>query len=194
VRTGVDWQLNQSPASFISTVVALTVNPNHFFRTMNAGGPNWSHLLFLSFVLCLVSLLWVGLSVLATQHGYWHSMLRLSGLVLLLILLISLLCMIEVTGVVIFSRRRGWRVPMRLAERIVCYSSIGWVPATGVMWLALHLVKRGYVDRWMAGLLPAWEPWQSWALLLLIAGLAMLWFEVLVYLGVRQVKHANSGA
>jgi len=59
------------------------------------------------------------------------------------------------------------------------------------MALVVQAQQRGLIDRWMSRLIGGWEPWQSLALLVLIAGLAMLWFETLVWLGVRKTRFAN---
>lgn len=85
-------------------------------------------------------------------------------------------------------------MPVLLAERLVCYSSIGWVPAAAVMGLALARHTDGSLDRWMSQLIGVWGPWQSIELLILIGAGAVMGFEVLVWIGVRQTKHANVGS
>ncbi|GAB4108322.1 MAG: hypothetical protein Kow00105_14990 [Phycisphaeraceae bacterium] len=126
----------------------------------------------------------------------WHAGTGLTRTVILSLVVcdaVILLSYVEALGVWYFSRRRGWRIPMKLAERLVCYSAIGWWPAAVSMALAVQAQQRGLIDRWMSHLIGGWEPWQSIALLVLIAGLAMLWFETLVWIGVRKTRFANQG-
>lgn len=188
LRTGPDWQASPGPRAAFSIVIALMLNPKSFFRGMRVDGSNTTARLFLLIVASAIGLLWYSLpwnlSKSTPMFHLFQAVIVCDSVILL--------SYIEAVGVVYFARRRDWRVPFRLSERLVCYCSIGWVPAAGVMWLAIYLVGNGYVDRWMNRLLPAWEYWQSLALLVLIAAVAMMWFEVLVWLGVRQTKHANA--
>ena len=104
---------------------------------------------------------------------------------------VVVLSYIEAVGVTYFSKRRGWRVPMKVSERIVCYCAPAWVPAAVVMGIVTNWFISGQMDRWMTRWLITWGTWQSVGLLMLIGSVAMLWFEVLVWVGVRQVKYAN---
>lgn len=186
-RIGPAWQTRPSLKHACHIVMALSLTPKRFFRRMRADGSNHTARLFLLLVALLIGLGW----------GAWAWAAWAVGITLAVVhgvsvgVTVLLLSYIEALGVTVFSRRRDWRVGYRLAERLVCYSSIAWVPAAAVMAVAYGLVRSGRLDRWMARLLGAWEPWQSLALLVLIAATVMLWFEVLVWIGVRQVKHAN---
>ncbi len=60
------------------------------------------------------------------------------------------------------------------------------------MGVVLMIHDRGLLDRGMTRLFGVWQTWQSIGLMVLIGSVAMLWFEVLVWIGVRQTKHANS--
>ncbi len=187
LRTGPNWQARPTPANALRVVVGVVLKPSRFFRNMRVDGSNIPARLFLLIVAGGIGLLWfLGVMSLTYNRTTWAM---IYGLIVCDSVIV--LSYIEAVGVAYFSRRRDWRVPMRLAERLVCYSSIGWVPAAGVMGLAIHLVGNGSIDRWMNRLLPAWEYWQSLALLVLVAAVAMMWFEVLVWMGVRQTKHAN---
>lgn len=188
LRTGPDWQTRPGPRAACNIVIALMLNPGHFFRTMRVDGSNVPARLFLLLVAGAIGFGWFWLA-----FGLSNKVLPIGEMIdgLIVSTSVIVLCYIEAIGVVYFSRRRGWRVPMKLAERIVCYSSVGWASAAVVMFIAMRLHDTGMLDRWMTRLLPAWEPWQSLALLLLVGAVAMLWFETLVWVGVRQTKHAN---
>ena len=190
LRNGPLWHTHPGPQAAFNIVIALMLNPNHFFRRMRIDGTNARARLFLLMSVSAAGLLWFGMAkVLVPPGGFVLPTAWIEGL--LVGTMVCLLSYIEAIGVVYFSQRRGWRVTTRIAERLVCYSSIGWLPAVWVMaWVAMNVVD-GSVDRWMQRLLGVWEPWQSTALLVLIGAVAMMGFEVLVWLGVRQVKYAN---
>lgn len=163
------------------------LNPKYFFRTMRVDGPNHTARLFLLLVAAGIGASWFTLSL--GLYGYppraalVQEAVLTSGIVAL--------TYVEALGVTYFSRRRGWRVSFRLAERLVCYCAIGWVPVAIVMGITMGLYADGRLDGWMSGLLGVWGPWQSLELLVLIGAVSLLWFEMLVWVGVRQTKHAN---
>lgn len=167
----------------------MAKSPKRFFRTMRVDGSNIPARLFLLIVAGVIGLLWfLGVMFLSRSQG-GTTWAMIYGLIVCDSVIV--LSYIEAAGVAYFSRRRDWRVPMRLAERLVCYCSIGWVPAAGVMGLAVWLETSNIIQRWMTRLLGHWEPLQSLGLLVLVGAVAMMWFEVLVWIGVRQTKHAN---
>ena len=189
-RTGPHWHNHPSPGSAINLIYSLATRPRHFFRTMRVDGSNTPARLFLLMVALLIGLIWLcaiwtrNMSSNNTTWALIQTAIVCDGVIVL--------SYIEAVGVVYFSRRRGWRVPFKLAERIVCYCSLGWIPTALLMLWVLNLLVNGSVDRWMQRLMPAWEYWQSLALMILFFAGAMMWFEVLVWVGVRQAKYANS--
>lgn len=109
---------------------------------------------------------------------------------LISVVAINTLTYIEMLGVTAFSKRRGWRVPFHLAERVCCYASVGWLPG-----VVLAGVGVGLLQVYGPG-----RPWYEHLLGLIRVGwlfygglfvLSLLWFETLVWIGVRQVKYAN---
>jgi len=102
-----------------------------------------------------------------------------------------LLTYIEVLGVVTFSRRRGWRVPFASAERVCCYASVGWLPGVIVAGVGVSLVDMHGLGRpWFEHLLGLVRV--GWLLYGVLFIVAMLWFETLVWIGVRRVRYANA--
>ncbi len=189
-RTGPRWHAQPNPTTALQACIELIFKPNQFFRMLRVDGSNVTARLFLLLTCLLIALIWFyavwgrSLSDGSTAWAMIQGLLACDFTIIL--------TYIEAIGVVYFSRRRGWRISFKLAERIACYSSIGWVPAALIMlWVLAHL-NNGDIDRWMSSLLPAWEYWQSLALMVLCFAVAMMWFEVLVWLGVRQAKYANS--
>ena len=188
IRTGPAWQDRPGAQAGFNVLIAITLNPKHFFRTMRVDGSNRNARLFVSMIAGGIGLGWF----IGSQWGYRLDTATAVLHAVIVTASVIGLSYIEAVGVVFFSRKRGWRVPMRLAERIVCYCSLAWVPAAGVMGVMLMLHDRGLIDRAMTGLLGTWQTWQSIGLMVLVGAVAMLWFEVLVWLGVRQTRHANA--
>jgi len=189
LRTGPGKLPGALPGALLKTVIELTLRPKRFFRAMRVDGSNlWARLLMLNVVL-LIGLSWWVWDVLAWSN--WQVALVKAFIVMGGLYLLSYT---EAVGVVFFSRKRDWRVPFKLAERLVCYGSIGWIPAALVVGWAVARFQDGSLDRWMRHLLGTWGLWQSVELLMLVSAVALLWFEVLVWIGVRQTKYANSSA
>lgn len=110
---------------------------------------------------------------------------------LLVLLIILAMTTIEMIGVTAFSRRRGWRVPFSLAQRVCCYASVGWLPGVviacvGASLLDIHAAGRPWFEQ-LLGLVRV-----GWLLYAALFVLALLWFETLVWIGVRQVCYANA--
>jgi hypothetical protein len=189
LRTGPPWRIRPTLGNGFQALSGLLLSPKKFFRSMRVDGSNATARLFMTLIAGLTGLLWALLELgwyRPTPAGALiHGSLAAGAIVLL--------SYIEALGVAFFSRRRGWRVPWSLAERLVCYSSIGWVPAAALMGLVLAKLTDGSLERWMSRLIGVWDPWQSLALLVLIGAGAMMGFEMLVWTGVRQTKHANYG-
>ncbi|MEM6505339.1 MAG: hypothetical protein AAF711_07715 [Planctomycetota bacterium] len=104
---------------------------------------------------------------------------------------ISLLTFIEMLGVTAFSRRRGWRVPLPVAQRVCCLASVGWLPGAVIAGVGIWLLQAYGVGRpWFDQLLGLVRV--GWLLYGVLFVLSALWFETLVWIGVRQVKYANT--
>lgn len=186
-RHGPQWHVHPSPRTACELVLALMLRPKLFFRQMRIDGSNVPARLFIVLVAGSIGLM--GYLTAWGLYGYEPLWALVESLIACDSVIV--LSYVEALGVVYFSRRRGWRVPMRLAERIVCYSSVGWVPAGMAMFIVIRIYANGTLDRGMSRLLGVWGPWQSLGLLVLIAAAAMLGFEVLVWMGVRQARYAN---
>lgn len=97
-----------------------------------------------------------------------------------------LLTRIEWKGIRFFGTRRGWRISPEVATTVVAHASYGWILA-GLLGLGATLAGMALVEQGPLGL-----PWLGRAGLGAGGFLAgLLCFEVLVYLGVREVRFAN---
>ena len=104
---------------------------------------------------------------------------------------INLLTYIEMLGVTTFSRRRGWRVPFPLAQRVCCLASVGWLPGAVIVGLGIWMIQAFGVGRpWFDHLLGLVRV--GWLLYAGLFVLSFLWFETLVWIAVRQVRFANA--
>lgn len=117
-----------------------------------------------------------------------ESFVKLSVVSALVILALTL---IEMIGVTAFSQRRGWRVPFPLARRVCCLASVGWLPGAVLAGLGIWLFEVFAVGQpWFDHLLGLIRVgWLCYAALFI---LSFLWFETLVWIGVRQVRYANA--
>lgn len=106
------------------------------------------------------------------------------------IIAIALLTYIEMLGVTAIARRRGWRIPFPLAERLCCYASVGWLPGAilaGMGYAVIQYVAAG--ELWFNALVGLVRV--SWLIYGGLFVVSFLWFETLVWLGVRQLRYAN---
>jgi hypothetical protein len=116
---------------------------------------------------------------------------------------LALLTWIEHIGIRFFARKRKWRLTKNAATQIVMHASVGWLAGAAlniIVMPAVPAIVAGFGRRW------AGQPtgrlsnlmFQSitigWSLVVIgiFVGffIAMLWFEILVYFGVRACKFA----
>lgn len=116
------------------------------------------------------------------------------GFVLFVLILLGLTA-IERSGIRVFGRLHHRRITRAVAETIVAHAAIGWIVAALLTWAGWAL---GSGVAWLAQR----EVWATWELTLTahywmpIAGflIGLLWFESLVYVGVRRMRFANTSA
>ncbi len=196
-RTGLPWQNERSVGMWLRTAAMIALRPKHGFQqlridrvaSVGRAADRW-HLVSYA---CLVGALWLLCFALAGGLTPLRDPLLKSTVATMMFagpaLAVIGLSYIEALGVAWFSRRRGWRVAFRLAERVVCYSAIGWLPA-GIVCCLAYL----WYGRHLRLPLPTWlfpGDFRDLFVLTLIGSVSILWFETLVWLGVREVKFAN---
>lgn len=161
----------------------MVVGPSRSFARMSVLGSNGpGRLYLLAFVLLGGLVWWLIWRLLGVRGGL------LGGAVFGAAM--TVMTYIEAAGVTWFGRRRGWPVRFATAERVACYASVGWLPSAAVLSLAQGLAERGLAaNYWPSG----WGPYPVGFDLAISAGLvavSVVWFEALVWLGVRQVRYA----
>lgn len=189
-RPGLAWQSRMGLRSLLKTAWVLTTTPSVAFRRLRVDHPaclrsnNWPDRVFLLILTAGISLGWGTMWWVANlEHPWIWGASVVIGIITL--------TYIEILGVAYFSRKHGWRVPMRLCERVGCYSSVGWVPA-GVLFAGVCILDQyGVLARWWPVSWGHWNTHARWLVLIAIWGMSILGFEVLVWLGVRKVKYAN---
>lgn len=164
-------------------------HPTGAFRHMRIDGGNGPARRFLAMNCFFAAGVWALIMLLLSLA---RRELNPPGLVFMLSYAAMLaLTYIEMLGVTAFSRRRGWRVPFHLAERVCCFASVGWLPGMLVAGLGAWLLDAlAGGSLWFEGVLGLVKV--SWLCYGGLFVLSLLWFETLVWVGVRQVKYANA--
>lgn len=191
-RTGPAWQTQMNLRNGLSVASSVLRSPKRFFRGMRLGGPNLPARLFLLSIALIVGVGWGVFMGLPTTHDKPFLLSWVFGMAAAKTVLI--MTYIESLGVTFFSRRRGWRVPFRLAERLTCYASVGWILAAVVLGGLSLVESSGVFERWGRAVIGRWSPEYRLLLGVVAFGAAVMGFEILVWTGVRQVRFANGRA
>ncbi|MEL7088226.1 MAG: hypothetical protein AAGL98_07250 [Planctomycetota bacterium] len=187
-RVGPAWQTQMNPVNGWRVAIAVLRRPKSFFRRLSLDGPNLPARLFLLSIALIVGVGW-GLFT-AFGHGKPFLLSWVMGMVAAKTVIG--MTYIESVGVTFFSRRRGWRVPFGLAERLTCYASVGWILAAVVLGGLSLVESSGLVEDWARGVLGRWGPEYRLLLGAVGFGAAVMGFEILVWTGVRRVRFANA--
>lgn len=182
--------------AYCQSVGLFLFRPRSSFRSLVISGPSLipDKLLFrTSFLAGLIvsSIVFLGSAYVIPPR--FHTIPLRSALFLFIATAIgiNLLTYIEMLGVTAISRRRGWRVPFPLARRVCCLASVGWLPGAVVAGLGVWMIQAFGVGRpWFDHLLGLIRV--GWLLFALLFVLSFLWFEALVWIGIRQVRYANA--
>ncbi len=175
-RSGSPWQAGPSARAWLAGAGAMLRHPVATWAAVRATDDTATFgLLILNITLAAVG---------ATVWLHWV----LPALVLLLLpFAIFLLTLIEYAGIRTFGKVRRRRITRPVATAIVAHASYGWLfgSLAGILLRAVVLLLDSSMARPIG---PTW--------LLGVAGAgalaALLWFEILVYLGVRAMRFANS--
>lgn len=186
LRTGFRKAYAVPLKSFFDTAPRILRSPKRSFREMQIDGNGDRAKMCLDFVAFTTALLWCMLGYPALP--YQTDPLRVF---LLTWVGVYLLTHLEMLGVTAVCKRRGWRVNYKLAQRVCCYASVGWLPGVLIAAAGVWLLNRFAMGHlWftdMMGLVRV-----SWVFYGLLFVSSLLWFETLVWIGVRQVRYANA--
>lgn len=183
-RAGLAWQQKPSPLSWLRTALAVALSPRVTFRQMDVLGSNRNARLFLLVTLLLQALMWTGVVLVGRLPLPWLSCIGFTALLLAM-------TYAEAAGVWWVCWRRGWRMPWRRAERLVCFSAIGWLPATLLVAKLWLLDMSGTFSHWWMladDVIPRVGRLLAW---LGVLGAVSLPFETLVWMGVKRTRYAN---
>lgn len=185
-RKGPLLQRSFSVGGWLATTFQILLFTEFTYRLMRIDRSNRTARTYLGFMLLVVSCF----ALLTT----WRDWLPIqSNLLFFLLFFLSLSCLtyLEMLGVAAFSKRRDWRVPFHLAERVCCYASVGWLMGVLIAEVGAWLMVGFAIDKsWFdhpLGLVRV-----GWILYGALFFLSLLWFETLVWIGVRQVRYANA--
>lgn len=186
-RTGLPWQRAWGVGAFVRTAAAMVRSPGGTFRRMRLSDTGWSARLFLLANACLSGGVWLAIDLSWAGRSLFWSW----GVAMAVVKSVIVLTYVEVLGLAFFSRRRGWRVSLRRAERLGGYASVAWPAAVALLASVHALEQRGVLaatwERWIG----VWTASAKLGVLVAAAGVAMLWFEWLCWLGARQIRYAN---
>ena len=193
------WERTPGPCAWCRTACRVLVMPHTFFKEIQVHGRSSRPRLFLLISALSVGLLLTsmgGASVLLQNPGagrasvppVWWWLIGMGAVKLTL-----LLSYIEVVGVTLIGRRRGWRFSLQGAERLVAYASLGFPVGVLVASPLVALTPRAVA---------AWDRQPGWPLLpsgasLWVAVMLSLWVPTLVFsfylgVGLRQARFANA--
>jgi len=197
-RTGLPWQNRCTLATFFQTVWVVLFRPRKSFRGIRVGRRSFTDMLYLGIWWALWTIFLLNNSpwTKPKDPDFFPFLTFLFGpkpepvpptpwlAIVVLLLAPPLMIYVEALGVTFFSRRREWRVPLALAQRIVIYAA----PA-----FTLVVVAMSYWWRVEQNWLRAGASVESKVIAgVVVYAVSVLWFEMIVWLGVCQVRFANA--
>ncbi|MBX3322970.1 MAG: hypothetical protein KF757_08265 [Phycisphaeraceae bacterium] len=196
-RRGTPWQRGERFGYFKTLLMAL-VQPRRMFEVVRIDANSvvvlkWVHFSIAALVVCTAALISFHPDPkfdppgLAAFVVVWLMPLAWLGL--------AAATAVERRGIMLWGRARGRRISAGVASTIVAHASAGWVAGSLLVGASFY---AGFAMRHLA---QTWPP-ATYELLLLgplimpLVGalLGLLWFEILVYLGVRRCQYANMPA
>ena len=196
-RRGTPWQRGERFGYWKTLFMALA-RPRRMFDVCRIEAASVQLLMWLHF--SLAAAVMGGAHVMAAMMwGRQHVAEILLVAVVLLMpgvwLLLFLLTEIERRGIMLWGRAGGRRINAQVASTIVAHASAGWVAASVLVfagtWLGADLFwlyeRRAGFTTYDLYVAPAIGPGVG-------AFLGLLWFEMLVYIGVRRCGFANAPA
>lgn len=187
LRRGVQYQFENKYFRLLEIIFASLFDTKSTSREMPIDGSKWNDRLILLLCALMAGSAWSSLGGMAIE-GVYRNAHWLDRLVPLIVITMTY---VEILGVTAFSRRRGWRVPFALAERVCCRAAVGWVPGLLIAGAGMWVLRwTAFGQLWFDSLLGLVRV--SWLFFLGLFVLSFLWFETLVWIGVRQVRYANA--
>lgn len=192
-RHGSPAQRDRSWKAWLETVTAVINTPREVFRLAAIETPRARGLLFTGTCVAAalaatpLAAIVINLSLRDARFDAVAAVVAVAVVFLSAWALTIVASWIESLGIRFFGARRGWRVTSGVALVVVAHAAAGWV-AGGV------IVAVGAVLSLVAGLLGGGE---DPVIIIAFGGLVMggvvglLWFEILVYVGVRECRFAN---
>jgi len=195
-RVGLPWQNKMSMGSWVKTTWMMVWRPRQVFRILrigHAGDKEDQHAAaFLLIFAVLAGLLAVVLCLIVrNEWGVGRRQIPRQTVPFQIACLtivgsaVVLLSRLEAIGVTLVAKRRQWRVSYRTARQVTSYAAVAWISV-----VAINVVVLMVHNDWFV-----WNPfpthWVSRVFLVAIFAISILWFETLVWLGVRQVRYAN---
>ena len=203
-RTGSPIQQAATGNAYIATNLAMLRTPAAIFDRLRTtrGGPLMAFNVLIAVLLLVPVISLIPFPTLRTPLGSFHIPNYVPA-ALSAAVAFYFLTFVEHAGIRFYSRRRGWRIPRGLAWEICLHASIGWILASFlcIVGLAITFLLGKRIADGVVWVLNAFgdkstapETIITWIGIAFGFGGALaglLWFESLVYLGVRRCKFAN---
>jgi hypothetical protein len=183
-RPGLPIQHRFTPATVFHAYRTIALSPKAAFRRVRLHGGLANERLFLLLNCVITALLFE-----AVRLTGWCAAPVYTGALIVPISL-SMLAM-EAWGVQHFALRRQWRVDFRLALRVVCLSSVGWLPLGPLAAFAVGAYQNGWISQNLVRFIERVLPYPEFYMGVIAYTIAILWFETIVGLGVRKVRYGN---
>lgn len=193
-RPGSAWQRGVR-RGWMTTSMAFVHRPRAEFRLISIERPRSQLLLLRSTFLAalLASSAWLTVARAfvvdeARPLAYVEAALGLAGVLVGTWCVLLAASWIESVGIQLFGRRRGWRVTRHVATAVCGHAAVGWVMGGLFAALASCLAAIATMMNGRPIVLPV-----VIAMIGLSGGglIGLLWFEILVYMGIRACRFAN---
>jgi hypothetical protein len=211
-RTGSPWQLAPGVHGWVHTAAILGRAPGTFFDRVSVESERSGALLSVNCALATVALLPVAVTrvvgswptrepirdMLSTVRPSSPGAVVFAGVTWFVVAAalawcgLRFLSWIEKRGLLMFSKRRGWRTTPSVAAAVCGHASYGWL-AAAILALGGWVFARTSAWVWIVQ-----RPWMqgtpgeiAWAPVIAGFFVGMLVFETLVYVGFRRMRFAN---
>ncbi len=166
-RVGSPAQRRLGLRSTVRTILATLRRPRGSWAIVRVDPEAWRlELAALALGAALVTL------PMAVRHGPGVSGV-LSVIALLALFALRTLTLIEWLGMRVIARRRGWRIDGVVATTISAHAAAGWLPGCFLFGVTAAI------------------PGIPWFVPGIAAGVGLVWYESLVYLGMHRLRYAN---
>ncbi|MBO6738875.1 MAG: hypothetical protein JJ916_03355 [Phycisphaerales bacterium] len=207
-RVGTPWQQSPGVGSLVRTWLMTLRHP---LRTLDVMRINEREGTGLALKTLFTAGLWMYIVICLIEMMNPYSLLGFLGTLgasaigtPIVIVALIILTTIELSGLIVISRSRGFRITEPIADNIVSHGSVGWVWCGAFIALSLYCYGQSMMPSEELFRLPPWnaqpnisgyglaDHYGFMSLIFLLMSIpGFLFFETFAYLGLRRCKYAN---